>query len=146
MERKMSPSTKTVLGVSIVIVCLLVASLFLTGCSNSETENSRTVPYPTPDTTVSGDNIIPDGNIIPEDNAILENVVESTVITKATAKMIALKHAGASGDKVQHFEIKQDFDDGRQVYEVEFYFDGFEYDYEIDAKTSEILQYDKEPI
>lgn len=131
MENKMSPSAKTLLGISLVIVCLLVATLFITGCSNSETENSTTVPQSTPNTTVSGQNVT-------------DKPIEITTITKEAAKKVALSHAGAGEEQVQRFESKQDYEDGRQVYEIEFDFNGFEYDYEIDAKTGEILHFSKE--
>ena len=37
---------------------------------------------------------------------------------------------------------KLDYDDGRRVYEVEFYSGSREYDYEIDAASGDILSYD----
>lgn len=131
MDKKMNMSTKTMLGISLVILCLLVATLFITGCSNSETENSTTVPQATADTTVSGQNAT-------------EKPIESSTITKESAKMIALSHAGAKEENIERFESMLDYEDGRQVYEIEFNFNGFEYDYEIDAKTGEILKFDKE--
>lgn len=133
MENKMSTSAKTLLGICLVIVCLLIATLFITGCSNSETENSTVVPTATPDTTVSGQNVTD----TPAET-------QGTVISKDAAKKAALSHAGASAENVERFESKLDFEDGRQVYEIEFNFEGFEYDYEIDAKTGEILKFDKE--
>ncbi|HCE34134.1 MAG TPA: peptidase, partial [Clostridiales bacterium] len=42
--------------------------------------------------------------------------------------------------------IELDFDDGIYVYEVEFVSGGYEYEYEIDAKTGRILNFEKEPI
>ena len=132
MENKMSPGAKTLLGISLVIVCLLVATLFISGCSNTETENSTTIPQATPDTTVTN-------------QTATDKPIESSDITKEKAKRIALTHAGASEDKIQRFESKADWEDGRQVYEIEFDFEGLEYDYEIDAKTGEILKFGKEP-
>ncbi|MBR5809015.1 MAG: PepSY domain-containing protein [Clostridia bacterium] len=132
MENKMSPGAKTLLGISLVIVCLLVATLFISGCSNTETENSTTIPQATPDTTVTS-------------QTATDKPIESSDITKEKAKRIALTHAGASEDKIQRLELKEDREDGRQVYEIEFDFEGLEYDYEIDAKTGEILKFGKEP-
>lgn len=132
MENKMSPGAKTLLGISLVIVCLLVATLFISGCSNTETENSTTIPQATPDTTVTS-------------QTATDKPIESSDITKEKAKRIALTHAGASEDKIQRLELKEDWEDGRQVYEIEFDFEGLEYDYEIDAKTGEILKFGKEP-
>lgn len=128
----MNKSAKTLFGISLVILCLLIATLFITGCSNSETENSTTVPQSTPDTTVSG-------------QVATEKPVENTIITKESAKKIALTHAGVSEENAQRFQSKLDWEDGRQVYEIEFDYGSLEYDYEIDAKTGEILQYSKEP-
>ncbi len=128
----MNKSAKTLFGISLVILCLLIATLFITGCSNSETENSTTVPQSTPDTTVSG-------------QVATEKPVENAIITKESAKKIALTHAGVSEENAQRFQSKLDWEDGRQVYEIEFDYGSLEYDYEIDAKTGEILQYSKEP-
>ena len=67
----------------------------------------------------------------------------TTAVDEAKAKEIALEHAGLSQDQVTFLQCKLDRDDGRQVYDVEFYAaDYTEYDYEIDAATGEILSYD----
>ena len=65
-------------------------------------------------------------------------------ITKAKVKEIALAHAGVSASKATFVEVKLDKEDGVQVYEVEFYSGSTEYDYEIHAKTGEILSFDKD--
>ena len=66
----------------------------------------------------------------------------SDLISQAKAKTIALEHAGISSSKATFIQVKLDWDDGRQVYEVEFYSDNKEYDYEIDAATGSIRSYD----
>ena len=66
----------------------------------------------------------------------------SDYIGEAKAKEIALKHAGLSSSKVTFRPVKLDWEDGRQVYEVEFYSGNKEYDYEIDAASGSILSYD----
>lgn len=64
-------------------------------------------------------------------------------ITADRAKEIALEHAGISADGANFVRAERDREDGRAVYDVEFYSDDFkEYDYEIDAKTGEIISYD----
>lgn len=65
-----------------------------------------------------------------------------TNITVERAKEIALDHAGLKSKDVTFVRAKADWDDGRKVYEVEFYTDGKEYDYEIDANTGKILDVD----
>lgn len=64
-------------------------------------------------------------------------------ITEAQAKEIALTDAGVSEADVGSFiRITPDWDDGRQVYEVEFYVGTAEYDYDIDVATGTILSRD----
>ena len=64
----------------------------------------------------------------------------SDLIGTSRAKEIALNKAG--GGKV--VSIKLDRDDGRQVYEGEVHDSKYEYDFEIDAKTGKILEWDKD--
>ena len=58
------------------------------------------------------------------------------------AKSIAYSHAGVDGSIVRSIEIKMDYDDGKMVYDIEFYADHTEYEYEIDAINGTILEYD----
>lgn len=55
------------------------------------------------------------------------------------ATQIALEDAGTTEDAVSRFRVSQDRDDGRLVYEVQFSFDGTEYEYEISAEDGTIL-------
>lgn len=57
------------------------------------------------------------------------------------AKNIALTHADVSNPTMLHIEF--DLDDGVMVYDVEFYSDNVEYDYDINAVTGTILEYNK---
>ena len=58
------------------------------------------------------------------------------------AKSIALGHAGVSASSVSFSKAKLDDDDGRGVYEIEFYVGNTEYDYKIDAYSGGIIVYD----
>ena len=67
----------------------------------------------------------------------------TTYITAETAKSKALAHAGLSASQVTFVRAYPDWDDGRYVYDVEFYTADYkEYDYEIDAKTGAVLSFD----
>lgn len=68
----------------------------------------------------------------------------SSKITKDEAKAIALKHAGLSESSIKHLEIEYDKDDGVYKYEVSFDHNGYEYDYDINALTGEIISHEKE--
>ena len=55
------------------------------------------------------------------------------------AQEIALAHAGIGAADATITKSKLDYDDGRQVYEIEWYANGAKYDYEIAVATGEIV-------
>ncbi len=67
---------------------------------------------------------------------------QNQYIGEAKAKEIALQHAGVSAKETQILFVKQDWDDGVPVYEVEFYHGNKEYDYEINATNGSIIGFD----
>ena len=67
-------------------------------------------------------------------------------ITEQEAKNIATGNAGVTEEQIQYITVKQDWDDGRARYEVEFTAAGVEYDYELDASDGRILSADSEVI
>lgn len=68
----------------------------------------------------------------------------SNKITIDQAKEIALKHAGLTKDQVSFSQTKNDIDDGIEKYDIEFYYNGTEYDYEISAVDGKIIKYDND--
>ena len=56
----------------------------------------------------------------------------------------ALNHAGFSADEVSGLRCEKDYDDGREIYEVEFRHGGYEYNYDIDVNTCNIVEWDKD--
>jgi len=70
--------------------------------------------------------------------------VKETEIDLEKAKKIALEHAGLKEEDVIFVTAKPDYDDGRKQYDVEFYSNGMEYDYEIDAENGRIVEFDKD--
>ncbi len=75
---------------------------------------------------------------------MLASCAKNDVISEATARETALSHAKVSEDKATFVKTRLERDDGRRIYEVEFYVDGTEYDYEIDAKTGKIISFDSD--
>lgn len=65
-------------------------------------------------------------------------------VSEAKAQEIALAHAGVKPADATITKSKLDYDDGRQVYEVEWYSNGAKYDYEIDVATGEVVKSDYE--
>lgn len=79
-------------------------------------------------------------NSVAKDNTSKTN--STTSISEAKAKEIALNDAGVKESATSFLFAKKDYDDGREVWEVEFYADGVEYDYEIAVSTGNIISKD----
>lgn len=67
-------------------------------------------------------------------------------IGEAKAKEIALQDAGVSESDISRFQSSKDRDDGKTLYEIQFASDNTEYEYEINAKDGEILNYSTESL
>lgn len=81
--------------------------------------------------------------VLPSPSPSQTATTQNTAVTEEQAREIALDHAGLTSDQVTFIRTKLDWEDGRQVYDVEFYTSDYtEYDYEIDAGTGEIRSYD----
>ena len=65
-------------------------------------------------------------------------------ISRERAMEIALADAGVSADGASFVRSHLDRERGRKVYDIEFYIDNMEYDYEIDAATGEIISVDRD--
>jgi beta-lactamase regulating signal transducer with metallopeptidase domain len=63
-------------------------------------------------------------------------------IGEAKAKSIALQHAGITEQQVTFLKVHLDSEHHAIVYDIEFYSGNTEYDYEIDAISGEIREYD----
>lgn len=67
-------------------------------------------------------------------------------ITLDEAKNIALTDAGLDINSIQFTREELEHDNHTLVYELEFYYNNIEYDYEINATTGDIISYDKDSI
>ena len=65
-------------------------------------------------------------------------------ITVEKAKEISLKHANLKDNQVIFNKTEMDYDNGVQVYDIEFHYNNIEYNYEIDANTGNILSYSQD--
>ena len=65
-------------------------------------------------------------------------------ITVEKAKEITLKHANLKDNQVVFDKTEMDYDNGVQVYDIEFHYNNIEYNYEIDANTGNILSYSQD--
>lgn len=68
----------------------------------------------------------------------------NTKISIEEAKTIALTHAKIADKDAFFSKTELDTDDGITEYEIEFFHNNVEYDYEINATTGEIIKFEKE--
>lgn len=82
---------------------------------------------------------------IKDENTSTQGIAsENYYIVKEKAKNIAFKNTGVSSNKVKKLKVEMDADDGKIVYDIDFIVDNIEYEYEINAKTGEIIEKDIE--
>ncbi len=84
--------------------------------------------YYTPQPSNSNDSTVQNGSYITEDEALAA----------------ALQHAGVARNDASLVSVHLDNDNRRTVYDVEFHVGFTEYNYEIDATTKEIVEYERE--
>lgn len=68
-----------------------------------------------------------------------QNATGIGTVDEAAAQKIALEHAGVKAADATITKSKLDYEDGRQVYDIEWYAGGAKYDYEIATDTGEII-------
>lgn len=121
-----------------IITALLMAALLLTGCSAMAIGNRLN----------AAEDALENGMDTMED--MLQSAVmppqgstqQTTEITREQAEAIALEKAGFTADQVTRLRTEYEIDDGIPRYEVQFNQGRWEYDYEINANTGDILSYD----
>lgn len=71
---------------------------------------------------------------------------ETIVIGLSKAKQIALDYVKASEEEIKNFIILKDYENGQEIYEVEFDFNNIEYDIDIDVITGKVIKIEKDNI
>ncbi len=133
-------------------VLLLIAALALALCACGASPAKQEVPQePVPAETAPAPEAEPEETVpeevireLGDDNAqpgISAALNSPDLLTEEDAKLIAFADAGAQGESsVTDLRVKQDRDDGRQVYEIDFLYNGVKYNYDVDAGTGEITE------
>ena len=65
-------------------------------------------------------------------------------LTQDQAKQAALDYAGVKANEATFTKVHRDWDDGREVCEIEFYVGNTEYDMDVDVLTGRITDYSVE--
>lgn len=120
-----------------VFTVFLLAVLLLTGCNagkiGEEMNSARSA-------VEKGADAVMDAAVSAEKQ--MNN--QAVNITREEAQTRALNHAGFTADQVTGLRTEYEIDDGIPRYEVQFRQGRWEYDYEINANTGEILSYDRD--
>ena len=120
------------------------SSTLIPNNSTAANQNNNTAVNQNNNTAVNQNNNNTAAN---QNNIIANNASNSTVnsnnkITIEEAKSIALKHSNLDESQVSFIRSEYDFDNGIEKYEIEFYYNNNKYEYEINAKTGDIISYD----
>ena len=128
---------KTHFHAALLLAALCVA--LLTGCASAKamprlilSPEGTTVQDPAPQ------------NPTPAATPAQSSVTEPKQITREIAVSTALGDAGLTVNQVTALRTDFDYDHGIPEYEVEFRYEGYEYEYEIHAVTGEILSVSKD--
>ena len=110
----------------VLLISVLVLALALVGCEDDIIEKGL------------GNN-----NAVTQDGQLQSQPV-TEVISQERAKEIALNHANLKIEDVPYIDADLDRDDGIIKYEVDCSYCDFEYEYEINAQTGDIISHDKD--
>lgn len=113
--------------------------------TQAPTEAETVAPTAAAPTTAAPIEATPAATVAPVTAAPAQNNANGAV-TLEEAVNIALKDAGFTAADVNFTKKAQDTDDGVQKYEIEFTNGGYEYDYDINAATGQIIEKSKEAV
>lgn len=83
---------------------------------------------------------VPSPTAAPQPTAPAATAGGNRLLSSEEAMAAALAHAGVGGTNATFTKTELDRDNGRTVYELEFYAGGTEYEYEVDAFTGAVLK------
>ncbi len=122
-----------------LLTSVLTGSCLFTGCGAPAPKTQAS-----PNTTAVHQDSLPSSGQADaaQNTAQIQNTPAAQTMSEAAALEIACAHAGVTSADLLFSHVRKDFDDWNRIYEVEFYANQQEYDYEIDAADGRILNYD----
>ena len=142
---------------AVIMAGMVGTTLLFGGCASNQNNTETTAAAtqaatqapteaaPVVSTTAAPAAATPAATIAPVTAAPAQNNANGAV-TLEEAVNIALKDAGFTAADVNFTKKAQDTDDGVQKYEIEFTNGGYEYDYDINAATGQIIEKSKEAV
>lgn len=114
------------------ILSVLLLLPLLTGCVTMERLDS---------VSSSAEKLLEDSV---ESGAMATAPADGSLLTKVEAERIALEDAGVNRGQISRLKTRYEWEEGQHLYEVEFHQGPWEYQYEIDARTGQILSRERE--
>lgn len=125
-----------------IIAILLVTLLLFAGCSAGAVENRLDAAEDAVERGLDAMENMMETAVSPTKSG---NIIPSAAtVTREQAVSIALEKAGFTENQVTHLRTEYEIDDGIPRYEIQFRQGRWEYDYEINANTGEILSFDRD--
>ena len=128
----------TLLSVLLVLALLTACGAAVQPTAPTQPETAPSTPTEEPAPTAEA------APPAPADPAAAAPASQDISLTQTDAEAIALEHAGAAADQVKFLHSEYEIDDRIPQYDVEFYYNNTEYNYEIHAETGEILSFERD--
>ena len=119
----------------------ITAAVVLSGCTGPQQVPAQ---QPVTNGTVTDTTVTTPNQTTQQQTVAPQTTTQGSAISEDYAKLIAVNDAALTLDGVTFTKISHEFDDGIDKYEIEFYANQTEYDYDIDANTGNILSSSKE--
>lgn len=139
---KITKKTITASTLGVLLLCVILASVVLSGCSSQQSAPSSTQAV----TATQAQQETQAQTTAPAQQETVAAQQNNAGIDLEKAKSIALADAGFDASQVQFKKANLDTDDGVQKYEIEFINGATEYEYDIDAQTGAIIEKSNEPV
>lgn len=138
----------------ISMLTLLTLVTVFVGCNTRGNDTTMTPDATYAQATTKSETTAPAATTAPATTAAAEKATKAVKtsaekeksVTLEKAREIAVKDAGIGNAEVSFTKAKLDTDDGVKIYEIEFTYNGNEYEYDINAKTGAIIEKNKEPV
>lgn len=125
------------------ILALSLGLVMLSGCASGGTNANQPVRTEQTTAQTAGETTASVTDTA-EETTTAQNVQSNGEISLDDAKAAALADAGVTEDSATFVKAKKERDDGRNIYDIEFYADNTKYEYEINAADGSVISSERD--
>lgn len=125
------------------ILALSLGLVMLSGCASGGTDANQPVRTEQTTAQTAGETTASVTDTA-EETTTTQNVQSNGEISLDDAKVAALADAGVTEDSATFVKAKKERDDGRNIYDIEFYADNTKYEYEINAADGSVISSERD--